>query len=164
MARPATGRMAVEKINMVDSMALMSRKLGVWFFASTFLYFILSSLLLDFGFLPEYGIVIFFGSLLFFGLSFLPPRLERRRPVNWLMFVSFMLISLGGGAGFTMVFVFGHPSSGGPVTAGAISFMLGILLMIAAGSYDDPTRNPAGGGGGGGEMSGADNKIDGAEG
>lgn len=145
MARPATGRAAVESINMVDSMALMSRKLGVWFFASTFLYFILSSLLLEFGFLPEYGIVIFFGSLFFFGLSFLSPRLERRGPANWLMFVSFMLISLGGGAGFAMVLVFGHPLSGFPVTAGAISFMLGILLIIAAGSYDDPTRNPAGG-------------------
>lgn len=52
-------------IDMFYSMALISRKLGVWLFVFTFLYFILSGLFLEFGLLPECGIAIFFGSLFF---------------------------------------------------------------------------------------------------
>ena len=128
---------------MRDHIVIISRKLGAWFFGLTFIYFILSNLFLkSFGFLPQYGIVIFFGSLFFFGLSFLPSGLKRVDIANWLMFISFMLISFGGGTTFTLTFVFGHPLSEFSVTAGAIMFMIGIFLMIVTSFIGNSDSKP----------------------
>ncbi|OHA21576.1 MAG: hypothetical protein A2W52_01890 [Candidatus Taylorbacteria bacterium RIFCSPHIGHO2_02_49_25] len=117
--------------------------MGAWFFGLTFLYFILSSIFLkSFGLLPQYGIVLFFGFLFFFGLSFLPSGCKREDIANWLLFISFMLISFGGGTTFTLTFVFGHPLSEFSVTAGAIMFMIGIFLMIVTAFIGNSDSRP----------------------
>ncbi|MDO8591075.1 MAG: hypothetical protein Q7R65_03815 [bacterium] len=129
--------------NMRDYVVIISRRAGAWFFGLTFLYFILSSIFLkSFGLLPQYGIVLFFGSIFFFGLSFLPSGLKREDIANWLLFISFMLISFGGGTTFTLTFVFGHPLSEFSVTVGAIMFMIGILLMIATAFIGNSDSRP----------------------
>ena len=129
--------------NIRDYVVIISRRAGAWFFGLTFLYFILSSVFLkSFGLLPQYGIVLFFCSLFFFGLSLLPSGCKREDIANWLMFISFMLISFGGGATFTLTFVFGHPLSEFSVTAGAIMFMIGIFLMIVTAFIGNSDRRP----------------------
>lgn len=127
-----------------DRIVIVSRRLGVWFFGLMFVYFIFSGFFLkSFGLLPEYGVLFFLGSLFFFGLSFFPSGFERKNIANWLVFISFMLISFRGGITFTLTFVFRHPLSEFYVTAGAIMFMIGIFLMIIGVFVGNSDSRPA---------------------
>jgi hypothetical protein len=96
-----------------------------------FVYFFLSKIYLyKFGFKTEYGVIIFFFALFLFGFSFLPLKSDRKSLFSWLTFLSFLLISIGGGISFTLAFAFNLSVDNFYIIMGIISFFVGIFMLI----------------------------------
>lgn len=115
---------------------------GVRLLLLTFLYFALSSLFLkSFGFLPQYGITSFFIAFFLIGLGFIPLGWKSEGFVNWLLFISLMLTSIGGGMAFTLVFVFRFPLSGYLIEVGVLMFATGLIIMAPAGYFSNKTKS-----------------------
>ncbi len=109
-----------------------------------FAYLIVANLpfLKAFGLRPEYAVILFFFSLFFIGMTFLPPRLTREYIVSWLLFASFMVTSLGGGMAFVSAIVFSVAPNSPIILVGALSFFVGIAAMIISSMVSTDFRSP----------------------
>ena len=116
-----------------DTLIIAMRRMGIRVFFGGFLYLLAAYFLRGFYDLPTFAFVIFFfTSLLFLGLSFLPPRFSREYAGAWLFFSSFLFIVLGGGTVFLSLSLFAQNLQSPFAIVGAISFIGGIVLMMVS--------------------------------
>jgi len=114
-----------------DKLTSFSIKLGCWTFFAMFVYIFLSgAFLYKYGFLPQYFVLFLFIVFFLFGLGLLPPKFNKENIGGWLFFTSFMLIAIGGGLASILTIILGWPLSDWVVTAGALTFMVGVVLSI----------------------------------
>jgi len=110
------------------------RRLALWglrIFLLMFVYLIIASL---FDLNKIYVIPIFFLCMLLFNLSQLPYKFSKESLFAWIFFFSFLLVTFGGGTACILTFIFQYPMDSLILEISAVSFMLGVFLMIISGA------------------------------